>query len=393
MAATIGVNKDKEAQADQSGDEDPGRAALKKSISPPLEAQAQHDPVGAGLDPSHEDPTHRDTPPVAILAIAPATSAAAAPAAEERPTSPKDKDHGKVSSWLKSKFGSRGGHKLTKSDASAIKPLRPSDKPAPTSEKPAPTSDKPAPPSDRPKTSTESHSGSAAEPSVAAADFAAPDVSDLSPGALEPKAVLTEPHSDPVPIIALAAPTDGASGTGTGVASSGVSPISPVETDAASAREKFADADAAAPAPAPAPARHPLAVATAAAVDQNSSERDVALAGRADADAGPVPAPARRRSRSTSISSLSSDEPAMASASAPAPAPIVAAGARGRAGVGEPGQRLSVAAGSSVGDEFEEARDRFEEGSLPVPPPMTAAGLGKGRMDSPARETRFREEL
>ena len=49
---------------------------------------------------------------------------------------------------------------------------------------------------------------------------------------------------------------------------------------------------------------------------------------------------------------------------------------------------MATAGESSVGDEFEEARDRFEEGALPAPPK-----IGKGRVESPARETRFREEL
>ena len=395
MAATIGGNKkEKEAQAgDRSDDDDPGRAALKKTISPPLEAQALPASSQAETAPMQEDTTHRDTPPVATLTIAPTTSATADPVPEERPTSPREKDHGKVSSWLKSKFGSRSGHKLTKSEAGTIKPLRAADKPGPASEKP--------------KISTEYHTSSVGEPSVAAADFATSSGPNGGSEALKPAAVLTEPPSDPVPVVASAmptAPTDGASGTGTGAASSGVSPVSPAATDAASAREPFAESASAAATPTP--ARHPLAAATAAAdsADRNSSERDVALAGRADAAGGPGSGPgpdpaatAPRPRSSTSISSLSSDVPAVAGGSgsgsaAEAPTPVAASDARGRAaaGAGPAEKRPSVAAESSAGDDFEEARDRFDEGALQPP---SAAGLGTGRMDSPARETRFREEL
>ena len=104
----------------------------------------------------------------------------------------------------------------------------------------------------------------------------------------------------------------------------------------------------------------------------NSSERDVALAGKQ---------PAPQRSRSTSISSLSSDEDTTSRGRS---------GYEGREGRRDGERKVSMATDISGSEEFEEARDNFEQERLPLP--VFGEGSVRGR-DSPVRSTRFKEDL
>ena len=313
----------------------------------PREESAAAAPAADNRVAQRDNREHLPVTDLPVAAIAATNKPATASQPERHDVAKDNKEHGKMSSWIKSRFGSRG-HRVSRPDAGAIKPLRSPEQGEAAAVKPTASMDA--------QTTTTSN-----EPTVASSGFAAPAASSLVHGA------------DSGDVARTVTPTQDNPNTTTPVVLGGgssekVSPISPVDTEGTSARGNAAEALRPGP----------------AITDPNSSERAVALAGvNGGASATPVVATDRRRSHSTSISSLSSDEPA-----------VVASGsgnARGRAALErlEKPQSVLTTGASSVGEEFEEARDGFEEGALPPPP----KGLGKGRMESPARETRFHEEL
>ena len=394
MAAAIGVGeKDKATPQPEKKSPEPEQAKSEAS-SGPSSVESKELPTAVKKKTSSvsrssaNEQSKPEFPPHPAVVIPTTMTETTVTGGQSREVSPKEQ--GKVSSWLKSKFSRR-----------ASRTIKPEDAPTKAGKAPEPAS--PVIKEEQIFTrTTEPITGLPVDPSNATPGFGTDDIPHVKPATAsevdgseaKDKAIVIEPTTglpmdtsksspgfgtDNIPHIA--AVSEGPAST-----AQAVSPVPPVEADAAQAKENFADPDTVTTAT---PAHSTLATS-----DPNSSERDVAPAGR-----DPPPAPLRReRSHSTSISSLSSDEPTTTTTTntvAGAKLKSEIAASRGRPMSGEAeGEGLrkgsNATQGSSVGgEEFEEARDAFDAEQLPLPSFRAA----EGRRDSPVRETRFKEEL
>ena len=340
------VEKPSEAK-DEKRDETEDSISLERRRAEAYYMDTPAAPPEAGQSQSTTEPV-----PVTVTNIPPpSTTQATVAGGQDSETFPKDKEQGRMS-WLKSKFARR-----------TSKSIKPEDTPVRSAKVPERS------PSVKPEemtsnTVTEPVTGLPIDPSKAEPGFGTDDIPHMlaaeSTETEQPRKTVTGRSSfssDTVPATAV--------GKGSNQYNS---PVSPVEAEATAVKERFADPSAPGPV-----TTYPISSPLNPTMDPNSSERDVALAGREVTLA---------RSRSTSISSLSSDEPTTTKTGLEA-----GEGARGREEAAR--KESNVTQGSSAGgEEFEEARDRFDVEQLPAP-----SFPNKSRVESPARETRFKEEL
>ena len=382
MAAAIGVadkekDKDRDSATSQTMKKSPEpEEVISEGSSGPSSVGSRELPVPikkktSSISRSSANETSKpEFPPHPAVVIPTSMTETTVTAGQAKDTSPKEQS--KVSSWLKSKFSRR-----------ASKTIKPEDAPIKVGKAPENASSAIEEESTSTRTTDPTTALSADHSNATTTIAAQSDAAET-----KEKTVVTEPitglpmdtsksnpgfGTDDIPHIATES-------NDPPPAANAISPVSPVEADAARAKENFAVPQIVAESQA-----YPLPTRVLTATDSISSERDVALAGR---ELAPTTnrAPLRReRSHSTSISSLSSDEPTSVL--------VDNKMARGRPDSSEKDEALrkgsSATQGSSVGEEFEEARDAFDAEQLPLPSFRPA----EGRRDSPVRETRFHEEL
>lgn len=267
---------------------------MKDSVSPePSNAEPSVKGPPLALSDPAPNQSRTEQLPVTVINIPPTGSnQIVVTGGQHLETSPKDKEQGKVSSWLKSRFTRRGSRSIKPEDT----PIRSAEAHERLSsgkhEETTPTVVM-EPVTGLPLDSRKAEPGFGTDdiPHILTAESTEIEYprnavtgqsslySDVIPGT----------SSDMAPVtVVIEGPKQNSS------------PVSPVEAETAAVEERFADPSAPGPA-----MTYPISTPFNPTVDLNSSERDVAMAGRQEILA---------RSRSTSISSLSSDEPTTAAA-------------------------------------------------------------------------------